>query len=45
VRESGLSKVNHPSPEHVSLNYRKLRMSGAGSSDALLPCTNGMRSQ
>jgi hypothetical protein len=31
MRESGrASKVNHPSPEHSSLNYRKPRMSGGG---------------
>jgi hypothetical protein len=31
MRESGrASKVNHPSPEHASLNYRKPRMSGGG---------------
>jgi hypothetical protein len=31
IRESGrASKVNHPSPEHASLNYRKPRMSGGG---------------
>ncbi|WP_158942154.1 DUF3291 domain-containing protein [Granulicella sp. S190] len=32
MRESGrISKVNHPSPEHASLNYRKPRTSGGGS--------------
>jgi hypothetical protein len=31
MRESGrVSKVNHPSPAHASLNYRKPRMSGGG---------------
>ncbi|WP_213805786.1 DUF3291 domain-containing protein [Granulicella sp. dw_53] len=31
MRETGrVSKVNHPSPEHASLNYRKPRTSGGG---------------
>ncbi|WP_353072905.1 DUF3291 domain-containing protein [Tunturiibacter gelidoferens] len=31
MRESGrASKVNHPSPEHASLNYRKPRTTGGG---------------
>ena len=28
ARAGRVSKVNHPSPEHASLNYRKPRMSG-----------------